>query len=406
MGPVRPQPGLTCAFCRRTYPYDPHLVLCPDCGEPLGLSYPPAPRTIRRDRALPLERYIEFLPLDEIDPDLSLGEGRTPLLPLHSLRKDAGGARVLAKNEAANPTGSFKDRGTTIVVQKAKALGLSRIGTVSTGNMAASTAAYAARAGLRATILVKGDTSPEKIKAAAVYSPLLIRVEGDYGEVFDKSLALGRAHGIYFANSVDPVRVEGYKLTVFEIYEELDGRLPRCLVVPVSSGGHLIGLARACLDLQAAGLIPGLPLLAGIQASGCSPLARAFREGRPRWDRFPAPRTIAHAISNPTPPGGNLVLKIVHETGGLLLDVTDEAMLEAQRRLASDEGLFALPDSATVVAALPELSRLAGLTAADTVVLILTGTGLKNLEDLDPSRARTLNLPLAGLDAALSRDEG
>ncbi len=403
---MKPAPVLKCSSCGKTYPYDPFLVLCAECRDPLGPSYPPLKRTIRKDKERPLERYLEFLPLNDIDPDLSLGEGRSPLLSLRSFGADAGGARVLAKNEAANPTASFKDRGTAVVVQMAKALGLRRIGTVSTGNMAASTAAYAARAGLEAVILVKDDTTPEKVKAAAVYSPLLIRVEGDYGEVFDRSLALGRKHGIYFANSVDPVRVEGYKLTVFEIFEELGGRLPRCIVVPVSSGGHFLGLARACLDLHEAGLIPGLPMLAGVQASGCAPLARAFRESRPRWERFPAPRTIAHAISNPTPPGGNAVLRFVRENAGFIADVSDEAMLKAQRRLASDEGLFALPDSATVAAALPEVSRRAGLTAEDTVVLIITGSGLKNLEDLDLSRARTLSLSLDELDAALSRSGG
>ena len=399
---MKPAPVLRCSACGTTHSYDPFLVLCPDCRDPLGPDYPSRKRTIRADRALPLERYLEFLPLDDIDPTHSLGEGRTPLLSLRSFGPDAGGARVLVKNEAANPTASFKDRGTAVVVQKAKALGLRRIGTVSTGNMAASTAAYAARAGLDAVILVKGDTTPEKIKAVAVYAPLLIRVEGDYGELFDRSLALGRKHGIYFANSVDPVRVEGYKLTVFEIFEELGGRLPRCIVVPVSSGGHFLGLARACLDLREAGLIPRLPILAGVQASGCAPLARAFQENRSRWERFPAPRTIAHAISNPTPPGGNAVLRFVRENGGLIVDVADEAMIEAQRRLASDEGLFALPDSATVAAALPEISRRVRLTAEDTVVLIVTGSGLKNLEDLDLSRARTLSLPLAELDRALS----
>jgi threonine synthase len=403
---VKAGPGLICYFCRKRYAYDPHLVLCPDCREPLGLSYPPAKRTIRRDRELPLERYLEFLPLVEVDPGLSLGEGRTPMIPLRSMCREAGGASVLAKNEAANPTGSFKDRGTAVVVQKARALGLARVGTVSTGNMAASTAAYCARAGLEATLLVKGDTSPEKIKAAAVYSPRLIRVEGDYGAVFDKSLALGRSRGIYFANSVDPVRVEGYKLTVFEIYEQLGRRMPRCLVVPVSSGGHFLGLARACLDLRDAGLIPHLPVLAGVQAAGCAPLALAVREGRARYDRFPEPRTLAHAISNPTPPGGNVVLKLVRENGGLVLDVTDAEMLEARRRLASDEGLFVLPDSAAVVAALRELPGPLGLTAADTVVLIITGTGLKNLEDLNLPPGRTVSLPLSALEGGLPRPGG
>lgn len=394
---------LRCYFCGRDYPFDPYLVLCPDCREPLGFLPAKPRRSIRTEERHPLTRHLDFLPLDHIDPSLGLGEGGTPLLPLARLGGLPNGVLLFAKNETVNPTGSFKDRGTSVVVQKARALGISRVGTVSTGNMAASTAAYAARAGLRALILVKGDTSAEKVRAATVFGPRLIRVEGEYGAIFDRSLDIARRHAIYFANSVDPVRVEGYKVTAFEIFEQMGGRVPDYLIVPLSSGGHVMGLTRGFLDLKAEGLAERMPVVVGVQASGCAPLARAFAAGLERYAPFPGPKTIAHAISNPTPPGGNVVLKLMRENAGLILDVSDEEMLAAQRALAESEGLFVLPDSATTLAGLARLAKRVRLAPGQTVVLVLTGTGLKNLEALESARVEAVSADLAGLDEAVSR---
>jgi threonine synthase len=394
---------VACYFCGKESDYDPFAALCPACREPLGFVYPARPRAIRHDHDLPLERFLDFLPLERVDRSLSLGEGATPLLRLARLGGPAGGPAVFAKNETSNPTQSFKDRGTAVVVQKARALGLELLGTVSTGNMAASTAAYGARAGLRTFVLVKEDTPPEKLKAAAVYGPELVRVEGDYGRLFERSLSLGPRHGIYFANSVDPVRVEGYKLTGYEIFEQLGGRPPRCLVVPLSSGGHLLGLMRAFLDLRGEGLTREMPLFVGVQAAGCSPLARAWAAGRPRFRRFPRPKTIAQAISNPAPPGGNVVLRLIRDNAGLILAVTDEEIRKAQRTLAEREGLFCLPGSATALAALERLPDFIALEPTDSVVLVLTGTGLKNLGAVEPGESGEGPIPLSGLDQALAR---
>ena len=399
---MKSRESLACSFCLARFPYDPFLPFCPDCHEPLSIKYPQKKRRLRLNKNLPLERYLDFLPLEKIDASLSLGEGGTPLLRLSRLGDIPGSPRVLAKNETLNPTHSFKDRGTAVVVQKARALGLDKIGTVSTGNMAASTGAYGARAGLKTFILVKEDTTLEKLLAAAAYGPEVIKVAGDYGELFQKSLSLGKAHGVYFANSVDPVRVEGYKVTGYEVFQDLGGRAPRFLIVPLSSGGHLLGLMRAFLDLKAEGLIPEMPVIVGVQAAGCSPLARAFDAGGLDYERFPNPHTIAHAISNATPPGGRLVLKLIRENKGMILAVTDEDMLEAQRLLAEREGVFCLPDSATTLAGLFELAGRVRLTPEDDVVLLITGTGLKNLEALDPATMKMRTSSLSDLEGILS----
>jgi threonine synthase len=369
-----------CLVCGRLASRDPYSPFCPGCGEPLFVdaSGRPGKKVIHDDRTLPIEKFSDFLPLETIDPALSLGEGATPLLRLDRLGASLGSAAVYAKNEAQNPTGSFKDRGTAVAVQKAVSLGSRRVGTVSTGNMAASTAAYGARAGLETFVLAKQGTSMTSLRAAAIFAPRLIEVEGDYGSLFRASLEVGRRLGISFMNSIDPYRMEGYKVTAFETFLDLGRRAPRYIFAPVSSGGHLLGLMRGFQDLEREGLITTYPTFVGVQAQGCAPLARAFEAGLEKYERTADVRTIAHAISNPTPPAGNAVLRLIRARGGILMAVTDEEMLEAQRELAAAEGLFCQPESATTLAGLKKLARAGkGLDENGDIVLVLTGSGLK-----------------------------
>ncbi|MFZ2053415.1 MAG: threonine synthase [Candidatus Aminicenantales bacterium] len=374
---------LECLFCGKRYPLDVFRTFCPVCHEPMVVSSTPRRRAFSLDRTLSVEKYQAFLPLAKVDRGLSLGEGDTPLVPLERIRRKYRLPPVYAKNETANPTHSFKDRGTAVAVQKAVAVGIKRIGTVSTGNMAGSTAAYGAKAGLSTIVLLKEDTPRDKALAAGIYGPVLVKVRGDYGSLFSASREIGRKHGVYFMNSVDPLRIEGYKITSYEIFQQLGRRVPRYLFVPVSSGGHMIGLMRAFLDLKQESLAVDLPMFVGVQAKGCSPLARAFAQDRDRYSRFPRPETIAHAISNPSPPGGNLVLKLVREHAGMIMAVTENEIMAAERELAELEGIFADPASATVLAALIRLSRKRKLNLREEVVLVVTGSGLKTIESLE-----------------------
>ncbi|MCJ7643437.1 MAG: pyridoxal-phosphate dependent enzyme, partial [Candidatus Aminicenantes bacterium] len=270
---------LECLFCRKHYPLDVFSPFCPECREPMFFARARGQRRIKTDEEHPLERYLDFLPLERVDMNLSLGEGNTPLIRLDKIGGPAGLPLTYAKFEAQNPTLSFKDRGTSVAVQKAVSLGFSRIGTVSTGNMAASTAAYGARAGLETTVLLKEETPLPSLLAAGIFGPRLVRVKGDYGRLFYQSLEIGKKLDIYFMNSIDPVRVEGYKITGFEIFQGLGRRSPDYIFVPVSSGGHLIGLMRAFDDLLSLKSIKRYPNFVGVQAEGCAPLARAFAAG-------------------------------------------------------------------------------------------------------------------------------
>jgi threonine synthase len=366
------------------------------------ISFTPRKRTLYLDRGLSMEKYQSFLPLARIDRNLSLGEGDTPLVRLENVRRKYRLPVVYAKNEALNPTHSFKDRGTAVAVQKAVALGIRRIGTVSTGNMAGSTAAYGAKAGLKTIVLLKEDTPREKAVAAGVYGPVLVKVKGDYGDLFEASREIGRKHGIYFMNSVDPLRLEGYKVTGYEVFQQLGKRVPRYLFVPVSSGGHLIGLLRAFIDLKEEGLAAEVPMFVGVQAKGCSPLARAFARGRSRYSKFPRPETIAHAISNPSPPGGNLALRLVRDYGGVIIAVTDNEIIAAQRDLAELEGIFSDPASATVLAALIRLSKKRKLNLREEVVLVVTGSGLKTMESLEHQDIPLYRTSLSRLEKTLA----
>jgi len=394
-----------CLACGPLASPDPHSPFCPGCGEPLFIAPPgrPGGRRILDDRPLALERFAEFLPLDRIDPALSLGEGTTPFVKLDRIGRSLGFAGLYAKNEAQNPTASFKDRGTAVAVQKAVSLGTKRIGTVSTGNMAASTAAYGARAGLETFVLLKEGTSGASLQTAGIFAPRLVAVQGDYGALFKASLSIGKRLGITFMNSIDPYRMEGYKLTAFEIFLQLGRRAPGAVIVPLSSGGHLLGLMRGFADLEREGFIGTYPQIVGVQAEGCAPLVHAFDKGLLKYERIPSAPTIAHAIANPTPPAGNAVLRMIRERDGLLLAVSDGEMLEAQRELAANEGLFCQPESATTLAAMKKLTAFGRVKSGEGgVVLVLTGSGLKTLHLLVSEPVEVHRLSLDGLEAGLA----
>lgn len=367
---------MKCLYCSYQGTFQPNDILCPQCHQPLVFdSAQMAHSRLFPGERLALRKYQEFLPLQRVDPDLSLQEGSTPLLSLSRLEKYLGQENLFAKLEAANPTLSFKDRGTAVVVQKLAEMKIRKIGTVSTGNMASSTAAYAARSGLQTFLLVKKGTSTGALISSAVFEPVIIEVEGDYGQLFYKSYELGKKYGIYFANSVDALRIEGYKLTSFEICQQL-GQSPDSIFVPLSSGGHLVGLYKGFLELQQAGLIESCPAFIGVQAEGCSPVVRSWVRGEALVKKLESVKTLAHSISNPEPPAGNLVLKIIKENNGQLVSVSDQEMFEAQKLLTLKEGLFVQPEAATTLAAYLKLKeRFSGQS-----VLILTGHGLKAAE--------------------------
>jgi threonine synthase len=390
-----------CPACDKKFPVDVFNTFCPDCKNPLLYHYPKKKRTIYREKNHPLDVFSDFLPMDNVDHSLLLGEGNSPLVKLRWISEECHVPYTYVKDESFNPTGSFKDRGTAVAIQKAVSLDIDRIGTVSTGNMATSTAAYGAKAKRKTFVFIKDDISKEKLLSCGIYCPVMIKVKGDYGELTYKSFELGRKHDIYFMNSVDPFRIEGYKVIGLETYLQLDGQPPDYIIAPMSSGGHMIGLIRAYAELKEQEQIEKMPTFIGVQAEGCSPIARAFRSGASRVKRIEKANTVAQAITNPDPPGGNLILNMIRENNGSILAVSDVDILMAQKMLAKKEGIFCLPASATTLAGFLQMSNTNTFKDTDRVVLVVSGTGMKNLKALDSSKMNFYHSSLSTLEDTL-----
>ncbi len=362
---------LRCKTCGAEYDAAQARFRC-DCGQPLDLAWDGA--GIREKERSLAGRYADFFPF-EADERFSLGEGGTPLVSVPRFAAELGLASVQIKNESANPTWSFKDRGTASCLAHARALGYGRIGTVSTGNMAASVAAYAAAAGMEAFILVKDNAADEKLAPIAIYGARLFRVAGPYDELYAESLRLGAERGIYFANSDVPFRAAGSRTIAFEIAEGRDFDVPDWVVVPVSAGGNIRGIVNGFEDLLRAGYTRAMPRFLCAQAKNNSPIVTAFQNGG-RVLRAPRADTIAHAIDNPLPPSGDRVLAELRRLGGAAVAVSEEEIVRAQADMAR-AGLFAQPASCVPLGAL-RAARASGIVGeGESAVLVATGGGLK-----------------------------
>lgn len=363
---------LRCKTCGAEYDAARARFRC-DCGEPLDLVWDGA-GICEKERAQ-AERYAGFFPFDA-DERMTLGEGGTPLVNVPRFAEELGLSSVQVKNESANPTWSFKDRGTAACVAHARALGYAKVGTVSSGNMAASVAAYAAAAGMEAYILVKGNVADEKLAPIAIYGARLFRVAGPYDELYGESLRLGAERGIYFANSDVPFRVAGSRTIAFEIAEGRGFGVPDWVVVPTSAGGNFRGIVNGFEDLLRAGYTRGMPRFICAQARNNSPIVTAFEMGRTRISRAPDLETIAHAIDNPFPPSGNRVLAELRRLDGVAVAVSEEEIVRAQADMAR-AGLFMQPASCVPLGAL-RAARASGIVGeGESAVLVATGGGLK-----------------------------
>jgi threonine synthase len=389
---------LRCLSCKRTYPYDTFQWCC-DCGgvfelegtpsftsralfravlAQMGLSEPEGIHGFVEDEIetsdFSLWRYRAMLPAKYEDATsggiISLGEGFTPLA-----ETQVYGTRIHCKLEFLAPTGSFKDRGTAVLVNILKWMGVKKVVEDSSGNAGASLAAYAARAGIEAEIYVPAYASPNKLAQIAIYGAKLVKVEGPR-ERAAQAVREAATKGAYYASHYyNPFTLEGLKTIAYEIWEQLGWRSPDNLVVPVGQGTLLLGAYRGFKDLRTAGLIEKLPHLFAVQAEPCAPLYEAYQRGLD--DAFPIEKneTVAEGISTAQPVRGHQVLAAVRETGGTVLAVSDEETLRARDELAQ-RGLYIEPTSAVALAALPQLRGLIGLEGI--TIVPLTGSGLKS----------------------------
>lgn len=362
---------LKCRTCGLEYDASQPVFRC-RCGEPLDLVWDGAGIDKTQRGQL---RYKAFFPFEQ-NEWISLGEGGTPLVSVQAFADELQMTDVSVKNESANPTWSFKDRGTASCIAHARALGFTKVGTVSSGNMAASVAAYAAAAGVEAYILVKGNVADEKLAPIAIYGAHLLRVSGPYDELYSESLRLGTERRIYFMNSDVPFRPAGSRSISYEIAEAMNFSVPDWVVVPTSAGGNIRGIINGFEDLMRAGLTKKMPHFLCAQARNNQPIVQAFNSGAEKISRAPEIGTIAHAIDNPFPPSGNRVVAELHRLGGAAVSVPEQDIVRAQADMAR-HGLFGQPASCVPLGAL-RLARAAGVVhEGQSAVLVMTGSGLK-----------------------------
>lgn len=315
-----------------------------------------------------LQQYKKFLPITEATPKLSLLEGNTPLLYAENLSKQLG-IELYLKLEGANPTGSFKDRGMVMAVAKAKEQGSTAVICASTGNTSAAAAAYAARAGMKAIIVIpEGKVAAGKLAQAYMYGAEVIQIQGNFDQALEMVRAISETSPVTLVNSVNPYRIEGQKTASFEIVDAL-GKAPDILAIPVGNAGNITAYWKGFVEYNDH-YSSGLPQIFGFEAEG----AAAIVKGEP----IEHPETIATAIRIGNPASWKTAVEARDASGGVIEAVSDDEMLTAYQALASQEGVFVEPASSASVAGVLRAVEQQAISPGSTVVAVLTGNGLKD----------------------------
>jgi threonine synthase len=326
-------------------------------------------------------RYIETMPVDSQAEVVSLGEGGTPLIALRALGKELGLTKLFLKDESFNPTGSFKARGLSAAVSMARALGVTKLSIPSAGNAGGALAAYAARAGLQAFIFMPKDTPAANIVEAKVYGAHVELVDGLITDAA-KRMNQARQDDWYDVSTLkEPYRIEGKKTMGYELSEQFDWGVPDVIAYPTGGGTGLIGMWKAFHEMQELGWIGSKrPRMVSVQAAGCAPIVKAFREGKDEADPWQNAHTIASGLRVPRAIGDFIMLKILRESEGTAVAVEDSDIRREIFEMGKVEGVFLCPESAAAIAGLRRLSREGWLKPDQSIVIFNTGSGLKYQE--------------------------
>ncbi|HLM49047.1 MAG TPA: threonine synthase [Solirubrobacteraceae bacterium] len=377
--------SLSCKECHTTYPVDARYV-CERCFGPLEVVHDfsglDVAESKRRIQAGPrsIWRYGDFLPFAET-PRPGLTTGTTPLIKADRLAERLGLREVYVKNDAANPTHSFKDRVVSVALAKARELGFDVVACASTGNLANAVAAHAAHAGLESYVFVPADLEEQKILATGIYGTNLIAVDGNYDDVNRLCTEISGEHGWAFVNvNLRPYYAEGSKTLAYETAEQLAFSIPDRMIVPVASGSLFTKIARGFEEWLEVGLLEGeVPTMNGAQATGCAPVASAFAGGQ-EVCRPVRPDTIAKSLAIGNPADGPYALELARRTGGSIDAVTDEEIVAGIRLLAETTGIFTETAGGVTTATLAKLAQRGDIDPGERVVLVITGEGLKTLD--------------------------
>lgn len=404
--------GLKCRECGRLYPLE-ALHVCEFCFGPLEVDYDydgiranvskekiaAGPKTIWR--------YRDFLPVGG-DRVVDIGAGFTPLLRADNLARELGLRELYIKNDSVNPSYSFKDRPVAVASSKAIELGFTTLACASTGNLACSVAAHAARAGLKSCVFIPADLEQGKILGAAIYEPTLIAIDGNYDDVNRLCSEVADRYDWAFVNiNLRPYYSEGSKTLAFEVAEQLGWRAPDHVIAPIGSGSLFTKIWKGLHELAQVGLIDKVPTrMTAAQPLGCSPVHTAYLEGTDQV-RPVRPHTIAKSVAIGNPADGYYCLKIIAQSGGVSEAVTDEEIVDGIKLLARTEGIFTETAGGVTIACLKKLALSGKIDPNEVTVAYVTGNGLKTQEAVVDHivRPRAIAPTIEAFEAALSARE-
>ncbi|WP_206811732.1 threonine synthase [Paradesulfitobacterium ferrireducens] len=382
--------GLRCVNCGKEVPAVPGTYTCPSCANKSGIldviyDYQAIKRLTSREQLsqskdYSIFRYLPFLPIGPDSARPHLRVGWSPLYKPPGLGKSLGMTNLYVKDDGQNPTASLKDRASIIAVTKAVEEKALTVAASSTGNAASSLAGSAAAMGLKSVIFVPSRAPQGKVAQLLIFGATVVSVQGSYEDTFRLSAEAIERFGWYNRNAaINPYLVEGKKTVALEIAEQLNWEVPDWIMVSVGDGCTIAGVWKGFKDLYQVGWIDRLPKIAGVQSTGCSPLVDAFLENRP-W-RPKEENTLADSIAVGVPRNPDKALNAVRESGGTMVAVSDEAILEAMRELGRTSGIFGEPAGVTGTAGLKVLIEKGVIGADEKVVTIVTGNGLKDVQN-------------------------
>ncbi len=378
-------PKLRCIDCGKEHGAEERIYTCSSCSGLLEVTTDLGRISVKKtdieNRMPGVWKYREFLPIKDGSKIVTLQEGGTPLYRAENLEKELGIKELYIKNEGANPTGSFKDRGMTVGVSKAIELGVTSVGCASTGNTSASLAAYAGKAGIKCIVLLPaGKIAIGKLAQAVLHGALVVGIKGN----FDIALKLIREASekldIYLLNSINPWRLEGQKTLGYEIVDQLGFEVPDRIIVPVGNCGNISAIWKGLKEFKEYGFSDSLPTMTGIQAKGAAPVVHAFKNELDDITSIENPTTLATAIRIGAPVNAPKALRVLKESKGIANTVTDEEIINAQKLIARKEGIGVEPASASSVAGLIKLLGDGSIQKDERIVCITTGHALKDPE--------------------------
>lgn len=378
---------LKCPECGTTYNPDNINTVCLNCSSSLFAEYdlkPGTDKNILRQTAGSMWRYEAFMPVKDPENIVSLGEGQTPILPLANLTDQAGGNQIFWKDESGNPTGSFKARGISAAISKAKELGVRTIVIPTAGNAGGALAAYAARAGIKAVVCMPVQTPRVFKDECRLYGAELIEVNGNISDCGRMANEMAQKHGWFQLSTLkEPYRLEGKKTMGYEIAEQFNWRLPDVIFYPTGGGTGLIGIWKAFNEMEQLGWIGSQrPRMVAVQSVSCDGIVQAFHQHKASSEFVDRGFTIANGLRVPKPYADKLILDVLRKSNGNAVSVSDAEMNAALKEIALAEGMLIAPEGAALWVAFKQLKQLGWVKDGGQILLLNTGSGYKYLENI------------------------